>query len=61
MTLQGIKPGDIVECDVRGHQFYAVVEEKITRALKIKPITANVTYFEVKSTEVKSHYRKAKS
>lgn len=27
MTLKGIKAGDIVEVDVRGHEFFAIVDQ----------------------------------
>jgi len=61
MTLQNIKPGDIVKCDINGRLFYAVVEEKVERALVVQPISPNVNYRQVKSTQVKSHWRKSKA
>lgn len=61
MTLQNVKIGDVVQCDVRGRQFYALVIDKLPRALQVRPITHNITYTEVKSTQVIAHWRKAKN
>lgn len=61
MTLQNIKVGDIVRCDVNGRVFYAVVEEKVDRALVVQSISPNVNYRQVKSAQVKNHWRKSKA
>jgi hypothetical protein len=61
MTLQNIKVGDVVKCDIGGRLFYALVTEKIERALNVEPISPNVNYRQVKSSQVKGHWRKSKA
>lgn len=41
MTLAGIKEGDVVQADVRGDRFYAVVSEKDRGELLVHPIPGN--------------------
>ena len=61
MQLQGIRPGDIVFCDVKGRQFYAEVREKEPgkQELRIRPLHSNITYFHVTARQVSRHYRLA--
>jgi len=59
VTTQGIKPGDIVKCDLRGQMFYAVVVTK-GEQLEIEPIDRRITYRHVTARQVVAHYRKAK-
>jgi len=58
LQLAAIEPGDIVQCDVRGRIFYGLVVEKGNRELKLRPITANISYYTVTANEVKEHWRK---
>lgn len=57
MRLSAIQPGDLVLCDVRGVRFHAEVTAKQPRGLTVSPITANITYREVKSSQVVRHWR----
>jgi len=57
MQLQGVRPGDIVFCDVKGRRFYAEVQEKEGRELRILPLHSNITYFHVSARQVVRHYR----
>lgn len=61
MTLGSVRAGDIVRCDLGGRVFYAIVEEKIERALKIAPLSPTVNYRQVKASQVKGHWRKSKA
>lgn len=61
MNISGVKPGDLVECDVRGQQFVAKVTEKNGSVLSLDPIIPSVSFRSVKPREVVAHYRKSKS
>lgn len=53
MTLAGVKPGDVVACDVRGVRFWATVEaEPAEGQLPIRPHSRHVTYRTVKARQV---------
>lgn len=60
MPLSGIRIGDVVKCDVKGRQFYALVEAREAGGLAVKPITHNTTYRHVTSQQVLEHFRKSK-
>jgi hypothetical protein len=61
VNLAGIKPGDIVECDVRGVRFHALVEIRpVERGLAVKPLARNVTRHEVTARQVVAHWRRSK-
>ena len=59
MRTQGVKPGDIVECDVRGQTFFARVVE-LGDAISIEPLSRQITYRQVTARQIVGHYRKAK-
>jgi hypothetical protein len=59
MTTQGIKPGDIVKCDIRGQLFYAMVITK-GDTLEVEPLDRRITFRNVTARQVVGHYRKAK-
>ena len=64
MNLAGVRPRDIVECDVRGRRFYATVEAKRTTPgtparLQVRPITPGINYFEVPARQVVGHWRRS--
>lgn len=59
MVTQGIKPGDLVKCDVRGQVFYAEVTGK-GEAVEIMPVTKTITFRTVKPRQIIGHYRRAK-
>lgn len=59
MVTQGIKPGDLVKCDVRGQVFYAEVTGK-GEGVEIMPVVRHITYRTVKPRQIIGHYRRAK-
>lgn len=65
--LGPIKPGDIVELNIKGRQFYAKVTEAAHGSpsrITINPSTVNgsrITYAHAKAAEVIGHYRKTKN
>ena len=61
MNTSGVKPGDLVECDVRGQQFVAKVTEKKNGTLLLDPVVPSVSYRSAKPREVVAHYRKSKA
>lgn len=58
MNLTSIKPGDTVECNVRGRIFNAEVLEKTELGLRIQP-PPNHTYHNVTSRQVRKRVAKA--
>lgn len=63
MNISSVKPGDIVEVDIRGSKFLAYVEELVKEdgkqsSLKITPASRNVTYYSCKANQVIGHYKK---
>lgn len=65
MNISSVKPGDIVEVDVRGAKFLAYVDELVKEkgkqsSLRITPTTRNVTYYSCKANQVIGHYKKMK-
>lgn len=63
MNISSVKPGDIVEVDIRGSKFLAFAEELIKEdgkqsSLKITPALRNVTYYSCKANQVIGHYKK---
>ena len=61
MRTAGIRAGDIVLCDVRGHRFYALVKERAESELAITPLDRHVTYYSVRAREVVDHFRKSRA
>lgn len=63
MKLAGIRRGDVVECDVKGRRFYALVERAATadeRQVDVRPITPGITYRRVTARQIIEHWRKAR-
>ena len=65
MNISSVKPGDIVEVDIRGAKFLAYAEELVKEkgkqsSLKITPTSRNVTYYSCKANQVIGHYKKMK-
>ena len=60
MTLGPIKPGDIVQVELRGRglRFHAIAGAQRNGRLQIEPIERNVTYYEAKPREVIAHWGK---
>lgn len=59
MRLDGIRPGDIVEADVRGMRGYGLVTGRLDRALEVRPITRGFNYRLVRARQVVAHWRRA--
>lgn len=65
MTTNGIKPGDILHCEVRGYEFYARAISKVTelgvrKGIEIEPLKPNhnlITRF-VTARQIVGHYGK---
>lgn len=61
MNVSGIRPGDIIECDVRGARFHALVDVRpVERGVAIRPLARNVTWREVTARQVVAHWRRSK-
>lgn len=59
MRLGSIKPGDIVQADVRGVVFYGHADRIEGSELLVTPLTRNVTYRRLSARQVIAHWRKA--
>lgn len=59
MKLAGIRVGDVVEANVKGRQFYAIVERTPGDELIVHPITHGITYRRVSARQVIRHWRQA--
>lgn len=63
MNISSVKPGDIVEVDIRGSKFLAYVEELVKEegkqsSLKITPSSKNISFYSCKANQVIAHYKK---
>lgn len=59
MNLAQVKAGDVVKCDVKGRQFYALVDDAPDAdGLAIRPL-ARETWRHVTARQVVDHWRKA--
>lgn len=63
MNISSVKPGDIVEVDMRGWKFLAYVDEIIKKEgkqgmLNISPCGKNISWNTCKATQVIAHYKK---
>lgn len=61
MYLGTINLFDIVEADVRGQRFYALVTGKAHGELTVSPITRGVSHRHVTARQVVGHYRRSRS
>lgn len=62
MRLASVQPGDIVEADVRGRRFHAIVLGRPARTeLAVDPITAGISYRRVTSRQVLQHWRRSRA
>jgi hypothetical protein len=59
MKLNGVDVGDIIEADVQGRRFFAVVTGRDAEGLRLRPITRE-TWRHVTARQVVGIYRKAK-
>lgn len=58
MRLAAIRPGDIIEADVKGRRFLARVVTKNDTNLAVDPIPRNITHFSVRAREVIAHWQR---
>jgi hypothetical protein len=61
MTLNGVKPGDIVLADRKGRRFYAIVTQRREGEVDVEPIDRRLTYHHVKAREVIGIWRKSRA
>jgi len=60
MNISGIRPGDLVRCDVNGWRFIAEVRDRRPGELDIEPVGSKATYRTATSRQVVEHWRKAR-
>lgn len=60
MRVQGVRPGDIVECDRNGVHFLATVTGKSAGVLDVEPVLPRYTWRSVKPRQVRKHWRLAR-
>jgi hypothetical protein len=58
MRLEGIQTGDIVEVDLKGRRFYAIVTGPSPGGLALLPIDRRVNYYSCRSRDVMAHWVK---
>jgi hypothetical protein len=58
VNITAVRVDDIVQCDIKGRIFYAVVET-VDADLGIKPLERGVTWRHVTPRQVIGHWRKA--
>ena len=58
MRLEGIQTGDIVEVDLRGRRFHAIVTGTAPGGLAIQPTDRRVNHYSCRSREVVGHWSK---
>lgn len=58
MKLEGIEAGDIVQVDVHGRRFFAIVSGPAPDGLAITPIERGVNRFSCRSRQVIAHWAK---
>lgn len=58
MRLEGIQTGDIVEVDLRGRRFYALVTAPAPGGLAVAPIDRRINHYSCRSREVIGHWAK---
>ena len=61
MTIGTIKSGDIIQAEVKGRVFYALVKNPTHGALEVEPLDNRITYYHVRAREVVGHWRKRKA
>ncbi len=58
MKLEGIEAGDVVQVDVHGRRFFAIVSGPAPDGLVIQPIERGVNRFSCRSRQVVGHWAK---
>ena len=56
MRLEGIRTGDIVEVDLRGRRFHAIVTGSAPGGLQLQPTDRRVGYYSCRSRDVIAHW-----
>jgi hypothetical protein len=60
MNISGVRPGDLVRCDVNGWRFIAEVRDRRPGELEIEPIGSKATYRKATARQVVEHWRKSR-
>lgn len=60
MRLNGIEATDIVQVNIKGRKFLAVVTEVGEKQLRFEPIGHNISYFTCTSRQVENHWKRAR-
>lgn len=64
VSISTAKPGDLVECNVKGREFVARVHGEAYRekgrglVIDVRPLSRNISYYNVRGREVTAVYRK---
>lgn len=67
MEIAGIREEDMVKCNVRGQEFFALVgkeahtDQTSRRVLGVKPISPGISFYTVTATQVTDHWRKRRA
>ena len=63
MNITPIRERDVVECDVKGRRFFALVRGRGERKgqLRVEPITHGITYRTVTARQVIAHFRRSRA
>ena len=59
MTARNIRRDDVIEVDIKGRRFRADVEDVDGSALRIRPLTRNISYRHASARQVVRHWRLA--
>lgn len=60
MNTAGIRPEDLVLCDVNGRRFHAYVQERVERRFVVRPIERGINYHRVTAQQILKHWRLSK-
>ena len=61
MNITGIREQDIVEVDIRGLRFYAIVVQKLKGKLEIEPLSKGISYRSATARQIVTRYRRCKN
>ena len=60
MRLAAMRPGDLVQCDIKGRRFHAEVVGPAERGIAIRPLQTGISYRHARPRDVIAHWRKAR-
>lgn len=61
MNLVGLQPGDIVQIQKKGWNYYAIVKQREKQQLDVLPLDPRCNYFSATAREVVAIYKKQRS